>query len=266
MRVEERASGRAARRRGARASSPRGSAAGAVVEAASRRARAGAPAPRRPLLRLALVSALLAVALAAAADARRRGGGRLDREADRARPRGDAADAARASPSGGRLLAVSDSGAWVVNPGGGVRRLGDYSQVGWSPRGLYVLGTRGHRITAMEPDGEPRWSFSRPGRLSGPAWSGRRRLPGGVSGTARRDAVSLRVADGSGAARPPRRALGGGRHAGLAAGARLRRHVRDRGGRPAHGRRRQRPAALARRATAPRSSSPGRATAAASPR
>ncbi len=150
----------------------------------------------RPLLRLALVSALLAVALAALLTPAGAEVGdwiekRIGLGPEETQP------TLRGFPGGGRLLAASDSGAWVVNPGGGVRRLGDYSQVGWSPRGLYILGTRGHRITALEPDGEPRWSFSRPGRLSGPAWSAGDGFR--VAYLERRGgAVSLRVADGSG--------------------------------------------------------------------
>jgi hypothetical protein len=150
----------------------------------------------RPLLRIALVTGLLAVVLAALLTPAGAEVGdwiekRIGLGPEESQP------TLRGFPGGGRLLAVSDSGAWVVNPGGGVRRLGDYREVGWSPRGLFVVGTRGHRITAMEPDGEPRWSFSRPGRLSGPAWS---------SGDGFRVAYlerrggdsSVRVVDGSG--------------------------------------------------------------------
>jgi hypothetical protein len=124
----------------------------------------------RPWLRVALVTGLLAVALAALLTP---AGAEVGEWIERRIGLGpeETQPTLRGFPGGGRLLAVSGSGAWVVNPGGGVRRLGDFSDVGWSPRGLFVVGTRGHRITAIEPDGVPRWSFSRPGRLSGPAWS-----------------------------------------------------------------------------------------------
>jgi hypothetical protein len=156
------------------------------------------PARRRPrpLVRVALVTGLLAVVLAALLTPAGAEVGdwiekRIGLRPDEAQP------TLRGFPGGGRLLAVSDSGAWVVNPGGGVRRLGDYRDVGWSPRGLFVVGTRGHRITAMEPDGEPRWSFSRPGRVSAPAWS-----PGDGFRIAylerRGGATSVRAVDGSG--------------------------------------------------------------------
>ncbi len=150
----------------------------------------------RPLLRVALVTGLLAVVLAALLTP---AGAQVGQWIEKRIGLGpeETQPTLRGFPGGGRLLAVSDSGAWVVNPGGGVRRLGDYREVGWSPRGLFVVGTRGHRITAMEPDGEPRWSFSRPGRLSGPAWS----LGDGfrVAYLERRGGdTSVRVADGSG--------------------------------------------------------------------
>ena len=104
----------------------------------------------------------------------------------------------RGFPAGGRLLAVSESGAWVVRGGGGLRGLGDYSEVGWSPRGLFVIGTRGHQLTAIEPStGLPRWSLARRGRVSHPAWS-----PGDGYRVAylesARGATGLRVVDGRG--------------------------------------------------------------------
>ena len=152
------------------------------------------PARRRPrpLVRVALVTALLAVALAAlltpaGAEVGEWIENRIGLGPEESQP------TLRGFPGGGRLLAVSDSGAWVVNPGGGVRRLGDYREVGWSPRGLFIVGTRGRRITAMEPDGEPRWSFSRPGRLSHPAWSS-----GDGFRIAYLERRGVRVVDGSG--------------------------------------------------------------------
>jgi hypothetical protein len=151
---------------------------------------------RRPLLRIALVTGLLAVVLAALLTPAGAEVGQWIEKRIGLGPE-ETQPTLRGFPGDGRLLAVSDSGAWVVNPGGGVRRLGDYREVGWSPRGLFVVGTRGHRITAMEPDGEPRWSFSRPGRLSGPAWS-----PGDGFRVAylerRGGGTSVRVVDGSG--------------------------------------------------------------------
>jgi hypothetical protein len=168
----------------------------AVVEAALVERAPVARRRRRPLLRLALVTALLAAGLAAALTSAGAEVGEWIEERIGLGPE-ETQPTLRGFPGSGRLLAVSDSGAWVVNPGGGMRRLGAYSEVGWSPNGLFVVGTRGHRITAVEPDGEPRWSLARPGRLSDPAWS-----PGDgfrvayLERTAR--GRSLRVLDGSG--------------------------------------------------------------------
>jgi hypothetical protein len=150
----------------------------------------------RPLIRVALVTGMLAVALAALLTPAGAEVGEWIEKRIGLGPE-ETQPTLRGFPGGGRLLAVSDSGAWVVNPGGGMRRLGDYSEVGWSPRGLFAVGTRGRRITAMEPDGEPRWSFSRPGLVGNPAWSG-----GDGFRVAylerRRESASLRVVDGSG--------------------------------------------------------------------
>ena len=131
----------------------------------------------------------------------------------------------RGFPQGGRLLAVSDSGAWRVDPGGALRRLGDYRELGWSPRGLYVIGTRGRRVTAMEPSGEPRWSIVRPGRVGRPAWSRGDGYRVAYLET-RPSGRTLRVADGSG--QLDHAVAGGGRggHARLAAGARVHRQLR----------------------------------------
>ncbi|HEX2415327.1 MAG TPA: hypothetical protein VHJ37_08935 [Thermoleophilaceae bacterium] len=151
---------------------------------------------RRPALRLALVAALLAIGLAAALSPAGAEVGKWIEE--RVGLEADDSEATLAGfPRGGRLLAVSSSGAWVVDAGGALSRLGDYREAGWSPRGLYVIGTRGRRLTAMEPSRDPRWSLLRPGRVHNPAWS-----PGDgyrvayLESTGRR--TSLRVVDGSG--------------------------------------------------------------------
>ena len=96
----------------------------------------GAPAAarRRPLLRPALALALALAALGtvlspAGADVRRWIGDRLDPE--------PSPTLGRDCPREGRLLVSSAGGSWVVNADGSLRRLGDYSSAGWSPRGLY---------------------------------------------------------------------------------------------------------------------------------
>jgi hypothetical protein len=166
----------------------------AVVEAAFA-GRAPAARRTRPFLRIALVAALIAVGLVAALTPAGAEVGNWIEERIGLGPE-ESQPTLRGFP-GGRLLALSDSGAWVVHPDGAMRRLGDYTDVGWSPNGLFVVATRGHRITAVEPDGDPRWSLTRPGRLGSPAWS-----PGDGFRVAylerARGRTSLRVVDGSG--------------------------------------------------------------------
>jgi dipeptidyl aminopeptidase/acylaminoacyl peptidase len=74
-------------------------------------------------------------------------------------------------PGGGRLLVQSASGPWVVQPDGSRRLLGDYEEATWSPRGLFVGVADGRTLSAVEPDGTPRWSLEAPGRVSDPRWS-----------------------------------------------------------------------------------------------
>ena len=53
------------------------------------------------------------------------------------------------------------------------RLLGNYEDASWSPTGLFVVGTRGRQLVALEPEnGEPRWSLSRTEPVRDPRWSG----------------------------------------------------------------------------------------------
>jgi hypothetical protein len=143
-----------------------------VVEAAlaeqtpARRARR----PRRLALRLALVAAALCVGLVAAlTPAGAEVGDWIgDRFADRPK---SAAPAFAGLPRGESVLAISRSGAFAVHPDGSWRRLGSFADAGWSPRGLNVVATGGHRVVAVNPAGTHKWSVVRPGRVSHPAWS-----------------------------------------------------------------------------------------------
>jgi WD40 repeat protein len=69
------------------------------------------------------------------------------------------------------VLAVSDGGAWVVSPDGGLQRLGGFSEAGWSPHGLHVVGVRGRRLEAVTPTGTLKWTVARPRPVHDPAWS-----------------------------------------------------------------------------------------------
>jgi dipeptidyl aminopeptidase/acylaminoacyl peptidase len=74
-------------------------------------------------------------------------------------------------PGGGRLLVQSAVGPWVVQPDGSRRLLGDYEEATWSPRGLFVGAASGRTLSAVEPDGDPRWSITAPARVADPRWS-----------------------------------------------------------------------------------------------
>ena len=74
-------------------------------------------------------------------------------------------------PGGGRLLVQSATGPWVVQPDGSRRLLGDYEEATWSPRGLFVAAVKGRTLSAVEPDGDPRWSITVSRRISDPRWS-----------------------------------------------------------------------------------------------
>jgi hypothetical protein len=95
-------------------------------------------------------------------------------------------------PGGGRLLVQSAAGPWVVQPDGSRRLLGDYDDAGWSPRGLFVATASGSTLSAVEPDGTPRWSLPAAGRVADPRWS-----PSGLQ-IAYRAGRQMRVVAGDG--------------------------------------------------------------------
>jgi WD40 repeat protein len=96
-------------------------------------------------------------------------------------------------PAPGPLLVVSDRGPWVVQPDGSKRLLGGYDDASWSPSGRFVIVADDQRITAVEPDGDARWSLTRGQRLADPRWAP---LPG--ERVAYRAGSTLRVVDGNG--------------------------------------------------------------------
>jgi dipeptidyl aminopeptidase/acylaminoacyl peptidase len=74
-------------------------------------------------------------------------------------------------PAPGRLLVASDAGVWVVQQDGSKRLLGDYREASWSPFGRFVVAARKNELAALEPDGDVRWTISRPSVRS-PRWAG----------------------------------------------------------------------------------------------
>jgi hypothetical protein len=143
-----------------------------VVEAAlaERGPAAAARSPRRAALRLALVAALLAAGLAAALSPAGAAvgdwiGDRFTAHDTRSKP------AFAALPNGGSVLAISRSGAYAVRPNGNTRQLGEFSEAGWSPRGLHVVGTDGRRVVAVDAAGTLKWSLTTRRRAHDPSWS-----------------------------------------------------------------------------------------------
>jgi WD40-like Beta Propeller Repeat len=160
-----------------------------VVLAAYREREPSPLPPRRPRLALALAACLgLLVLLLSPAGAKVRHwvGDAVDGEED-------AAPALTRLPGGGTLLVDSAAGPWVVQPDGSRRLLGAYGEASWSPRGLFVAAVAGRTLTAVEPDGDPHWSLSRPEAIADPRWS-----PSGFR-IAYRSGRSLRVVQGDGA-------------------------------------------------------------------
>ncbi len=71
--------------------------------------------------------------------------------------------------------------------------MGSFSDAGWSPRGLHVVGVRGRRLTAVKPTGIVKWTLVRPRRVHHPAWS-----MGPGFAVAYLEGPTLRVVEGTG--------------------------------------------------------------------
>jgi hypothetical protein len=141
----------------------------------------------RPLVALAVVAALLTAALTppgqAVADWIRDSFVEGEKKAEPALFR---------LPTGGRLLVVSERGPWIVQPNGSKRLLGSYEGASFSPQGKFAVVTHGRRVTAVEPDGDPRWSITRPQPITDARWA-----PSGFR-VAYRAGSTLRVAVANG--------------------------------------------------------------------
>ena len=151
-------------------------------------------APRRRGLRPALALAVLAALVAAALSPAGQAVGDWIR--DSVEGEEPPQPALTRLPASGSLLVAAEEGLWVIRQDGSKRRLGDYDDASWSPRGRYVIATRGPRLVALEPTkGEVRWSLSRPETVADARWSG-----GGLdTRIAYRSGASLRVVSGDGA-------------------------------------------------------------------
>jgi hypothetical protein len=150
-------------------------------------ARMGSAAPKRLAIALAAVGLALALVLTPA------GATVVDAVRDAVQPgQRNAQPALTSLPAPGQLLVTSDEGAWVVSEDGSKRLLGDYDDATWSPSGLFVAVTHGRELTAVDPVGTVRWSFSSHRPVRDPAWS-----PSGIR-VAYLAGDSLRVVAGDG--------------------------------------------------------------------
>jgi WD40 repeat protein len=157
----------------------------------------GAYAEREPVprhgrrLRLVVAFAVVAALIAAALSPPGRSVGGWIR--DRVAGQEEAEPALVRLPAAGRLLVVSEQGPWIVRPDGSKRLLGSYDDASFSPNGKFVLVTDGRRVLALEPDGDPRWSLSRPTPVADARWA-----PSPGFRVAYREGATLRVVVGDG--------------------------------------------------------------------
>jgi hypothetical protein len=125
--------------------------------------------PRRHARPLLVAAALAAVAAAAVSP----GGRALVHSFRQTVGLRDAENALFSLPASGRLLVTGPAGTWVIHPDGSRRRVGAFRDAAWSPHGLFIAGTRGNELVALEPDGKVHWSLARHApRL--PSWTGTR--------------------------------------------------------------------------------------------
>jgi hypothetical protein len=152
------------------------------------------PVPRRDRrLRLLIAVAVLGALVAAALSPPGRAVGGWIR--DRIAGEENAEPALFRLPAAGRLLVVSEQGPWIVRPDGSKRLLGSYEDASFSPKALYVVVTDGRRVLALEPDGDPRWSLSRPTPVSDARWAP---TPGFRVAYRERDELRVVVGNGTG--------------------------------------------------------------------
>ncbi len=160
-----------------------------VVEAAYRE-REQLPRRRRSLRPVLAFAVAAAVAAAALSPPGRSVGGWIQ---DRVAGEPDAEPALVRLPAPGMLLVAAERGPWIIRSDGSKRYLGDYEDASFSPQGRFVVGTAGRRVTALEPDGDPRWSLARPGPVADARWA-----PSPGFRVAYREGDTLRVVAGDG--------------------------------------------------------------------
>jgi hypothetical protein len=150
------------------------------------------PAPRHGWrLRLLVAVAVLAALVAAALSPPGRSVGGWIR--DRVAGEEPTEPALVRLPSAGQLLVLSEEGPWLVRPDGSKRPLGRYEGASFSPNALYVVATRERQVVALEPDGDVRWTVTRPKPVADARWA-----PTPGYRVAYREGATLRVVVGDG--------------------------------------------------------------------
>ena len=161
----------------------------AVVRAAYAE-REPAPSHGRRLRLLVAVAVLAALVAAALSPPGRSVGGWIR---DRVAGEETAEPPLARLPSGGHLLVLSEQGPWIVRPDGSKRLLGNYDDASFSPNALFVVATQGRRVVALEPDGDVRWTVTRPTPVADARWA-----PSPGFHVAYREGTALRVIGGDG--------------------------------------------------------------------
>jgi hypothetical protein len=150
------------------------------------------PAPRRGWqLRLLVAVAVLAALVAAALSPPGRSVGGWIR--DRVAGEEPTEPALVRLPSTGQLLVISEEGPWLVRPDGSKRPLGRYEGASFSPNALFVVATRERQVVALEPDGDVRWTVTRPTPVADARWA-----PTPGYRVAYREGAALRIVVGDG--------------------------------------------------------------------
>ena len=152
---------------------------------------AGRERVRRPQRRLRPIIALALLAAAAAVAVTPPGRAVVEKFRD-AVGRNEAEPALVRLPAPGFLLIDSTHGPWVVHRDGSKRLLGTYTAASWSPRGLFVVATRGTDVVTLEPGGKVHWTVSREHAVTDARWA-----PSGFR-IAYREGTTLRVVVGDG--------------------------------------------------------------------
>jgi Tol biopolymer transport system component len=161
-----------------------------LADAHRERPRVARRSRRGRVLGLAFAIALLAAAVAVAAQPPRWVRHVLGDSGGTPRVR-----ASLGSLPAGRLLVSSSHGTWIVRGDGTRLRLGPWTAATWSPRGLYVAAWRGRELSAVAPSGRVAWTIVARGSVRDATWS-----PDGYRIAYRRDAALAVVAgDGTGA-------------------------------------------------------------------